>query len=394
MTEKHRRYKYWKDISKAVESLSDGLKLTFKHLKDALYKHDNRSISEQGYFDQDRGRVTLQYPKEKLPVPETARYRLHNEEEDCIVCDKCAKICPVDCIDIVGILAGKELHKASDGSSVKIHLAKFDIDMAKCMFCGLCTTVCPTECLTMTPDYDYSVYDFKDLNEGFATMTPVEILRAEQDLEARKQKKIAEKAKSTTSSKTTVRPSVQIKAGQAIDPKDDSQSKQTVSRPKIQVKPKVSVQPKSEEKPVEEVGSNKVNQVRPKIQVKPKISVKPKSEEKPVEKVGSNKVNQVRPKIQVKPKVSVKPKSEEKPVEEVGSNKVKQVRPKIQVKPKVSVKPKSEEKPVEEVGSNKVKQVKPKIQVKPRFQLSQSLRKNLWRKLGLIKSNKLNQKFR
>ena len=91
------------------------------------------------------------------PIPDVGRYRLHNEIDDCIVCDKCAKICPVDCIDIEPIKATEEIGKTSDGTPKRIYAAKFDIDMGKCCFCGLCTTVCPTECLTMTKVYDFSV---------------------------------------------------------------------------------------------------------------------------------------------------------------------------------------------------------------------------------------------
>ena len=46
--------------------------------------------------------------------------------------------------------------------------------MSKCCFCGLCTTVCPTECLTMTSEYDFSVFEVKDHNFSFANLTAEE----------------------------------------------------------------------------------------------------------------------------------------------------------------------------------------------------------------------------
>jgi ferredoxin len=92
--------------------------------------------------------------------------------DDCIVCDKCAKVCPVDCIDIEPIKATEEVGKASDGSPIRLYAAKFDIDMAKCCFCGLCTTVCPTECLTMTKTYDFSEFDIRDMNYHYANLSP------------------------------------------------------------------------------------------------------------------------------------------------------------------------------------------------------------------------------
>ena len=138
-----------------------------------------------------------------MPVPAIGRYKLHNEIDDCIVCDKCAKICPVDCIDIEPIRSVDEIGKTSDGTSKRIYVAKFDIDMAKCCFCGLCTTVCPTECLTMTDDYDFSTYDIKEHNIPFATMTPVEILKKKKELEEFNKKKEAEKAAKATATQSS-----------------------------------------------------------------------------------------------------------------------------------------------------------------------------------------------
>ena len=112
------------------------------------------SIEDADYFKQKDGVVTTLYPYESIPVPDNGRYRLHNEMEDCIVCDLCAKICPVDCIAIDPIKSTVEIGKTSDGSTRRIYAATFDIDMAKCCYCGLCTTVCPTESLTMTKAYD------------------------------------------------------------------------------------------------------------------------------------------------------------------------------------------------------------------------------------------------
>jgi NADH-quinone oxidoreductase subunit I len=94
--------------------------------------------------------------------------------DDCIVCDKCVKVCPVDCIDIEPIKATGLVGHASDGSPIRLYAAKFDIDMSKCCFCGLCTTVCPTECLTMTSEYDFSVFEVKEHNFSFANLTTEE----------------------------------------------------------------------------------------------------------------------------------------------------------------------------------------------------------------------------
>jgi formate hydrogenlyase subunit 6/NADH:ubiquinone oxidoreductase subunit I len=150
-----------------------------------------RSISDEKYFDDREGIATIQYPYEMQPVPDNGRYRLHNEIDDCIVCDKCAKICPVNCIDIVPIKATEEIGKTSDGTPKRIYAATFDIDMGKCCFCGLCTTVCPTECLTMTKVYDFSVTDIREHNFAFAEMSDEEIANKRRQLEEHQKNKAA-----------------------------------------------------------------------------------------------------------------------------------------------------------------------------------------------------------
>ena len=165
---------YFENIQSGVRTTLKGLSLTMRHLRQATRRRTPVGMSNNAYFDLQTGLVTLQYPHEQLPVPDNGRYRLHNEMDDCIVCDKCAKVCPVDCITIDPIKATEEIGKASDGSPIRLYAATFDIDMAKCCYCGLCTVVCPTECLTMEKTFDYSTYELGNLTYAFANLTPVE----------------------------------------------------------------------------------------------------------------------------------------------------------------------------------------------------------------------------
>jgi formate hydrogenlyase subunit 6/NADH:ubiquinone oxidoreductase subunit I len=184
---------YLGHLGEGISSLLSGLKLTLKHLWDARKNRKPIGVENPDYFVQDTGIVTLQYPYESIPVPDNGRYRLHNEMDDCIVCDLCAKICPVSCIDIEPIKSTEEIGKTSDGSTKRIYAAKFDIDMAKCCYCGLCTTVCPTECLTMTKTYDYSEFDIRNMVYHFTDLSP--------DKAAEKKKDYEEKQKLKTSAK-------------------------------------------------------------------------------------------------------------------------------------------------------------------------------------------------
>ena len=150
------------------------MSLTLAHLFSSHRKRKVVRVSADNYFEQLEGTNTIQYPKQQLPVPEVGRYQLDVEIDDCIVCDLCAKICPVDCIDIEAIKATEAIGQTSDGTTKRLYASKFDIDMAKCMYCGLCTIVCPTECIVMTNQYDRSVFELKDLNYEFSDMTPEE----------------------------------------------------------------------------------------------------------------------------------------------------------------------------------------------------------------------------
>jgi NADH-quinone oxidoreductase subunit I len=182
---------YLKGITEAIHSLSLGLKITFRHLLNSRKSRKTLGITDPNYFTQTEGISTIQYPHQILPVPDTGRYRLHNEIDDCIVCDKCAKICPVNCITIEPIKAVEEIGKTSDGTPKRIYAATFDINMGQCCFCGLCTTVCPTECLTMTKVYDFSVTDINEHIYAFAEMTEEEVTDKKRILETYQKNKIA-----------------------------------------------------------------------------------------------------------------------------------------------------------------------------------------------------------
>lgn len=166
------RMQYFQHIRTALRSIWQGLVTTFPHLRSG-----------------GKDAVTRQYPMEQMPVPDIGRYRLHLEADDCIVCDKCARICPVDCIDIQGFKATEDLGTTSDGTKKRLHLPVFDIDMAKCCYCGLCTTVCPTECLTMTKVFDFSETDRAEFVYHFGMLSPEDAAEKRALLDASKTSK-------------------------------------------------------------------------------------------------------------------------------------------------------------------------------------------------------------
>ncbi|MEM9339302.1 MAG: 4Fe-4S dicluster domain-containing protein [Bacteroidota bacterium] len=231
---------YFKNISNATLTTLKGLGLSLKYFFDARKKRKKEWVADSNYFERAEGTFTVQYPHEKIPVPDHGRYQLHNEIDDCIVCDKCAKICPVDCIDIEPVRATGVYGQTSDGTSLRIHAAKFDIDMSKCFYCGLCTVVCPTECLTMTDEYDFSTTNILDHNFSFSKMTEKEIAEKKSELESFQKQK---EQKSNVSSK----PVAGVKKPVIVKP---SIGKPKTGKPVLGAKKEAPVKPVLKPRPI------------------------------------------------------------------------------------------------------------------------------------------------
>jgi NADH-quinone oxidoreductase subunit I len=107
-----------------------------------------------------KGVFTVQYPEEKIPVPEEFRYIpfLIYEEKDgeieyrCTSCGICAKVCPPQCIWIVRSTNPNTGRPIPDP-------AEFYIDIDVCMNCGLCAEYCPFDAIKMDHDYEIATYD-------------------------------------------------------------------------------------------------------------------------------------------------------------------------------------------------------------------------------------------
>jgi len=119
---------YFRRVWSGISTTAKGLVVTWRHL-----------------FRQP---VTIQYPDE---VPYFSPYErgLHEFEPDhCIICELCAKACPVDCIDIRSIGKGKNAT-----------LTGFAIDYGKCLFCHLCIDPCPVDCIHMGTQFDIAAFE-------------------------------------------------------------------------------------------------------------------------------------------------------------------------------------------------------------------------------------------
>ena len=145
-----------------------------------------------------KGIFTVQYPEEKLILPEEARYipfLVYNELPDgkeevlCTSCGICAKVCPPQCIWIV---------RSNDPTTGKPipEPTEFYIDADICMNCGFCAEYCPFDAIKMDHDYelaDYErhaghVYDVKKLLKSttyYSKIHPQDWAREEADRKAK-----------------------------------------------------------------------------------------------------------------------------------------------------------------------------------------------------------------
>lgn len=99
--------------------------------------------------------MTIQYPYEKLIPSERFRGRIHFEFDKCIACEVCVRVCPIN-LPVVDWELKKNVKKKQ--------LKSYSIDFGICIFCGNCVEYCPTNCLSMTEEYELSIYDRHDLN--------------------------------------------------------------------------------------------------------------------------------------------------------------------------------------------------------------------------------------
>lgn len=107
-----------------------------------------------------RSAVTLQYPHEKRDLPGSYRgmialLRYDDDTEKCVGCDLCEAACPSRVITVIS--AEKE------GEPMKRYAKEYYMDMTRCIFCGLCIQACPVDALAMTKEYEWSVYNKRDL---------------------------------------------------------------------------------------------------------------------------------------------------------------------------------------------------------------------------------------
>ena len=184
----------------------NGLSVTLKHFLDTYLddlkwgKKRYKTIEgiEHRSSTDVKGIFTIQYPEEKLPVPEEFRYLpilLYEMDENnerkyrCTACGICAKVCPPQCIWIerdINLKTGRPSPNPK----------KFYIDVDICMNCGFCAEYCPFDSIKMDHDYEIAsyermnshIYDLEKLArpvEYYAKIRPINYAREEEARAAR-----------------------------------------------------------------------------------------------------------------------------------------------------------------------------------------------------------------
>jgi NADH-quinone oxidoreductase subunit I len=212
-----------------------------------------------GSFVSKERLTTVEYPEERLPLPEASRnfpflvYDGPDWEKGlrCVACQICEKECPPKCIYIE-----KSKDKKPDFvGKPQIYPLKFDIDISVCMSCQICVEVCPFEAIKMDNEYELATDDrFGGLlldrqqlarsNEYYHKIHPTEASQVDAKLAEEKAKAEA-KAKADAAAKAKAAAEAAAKAAAAPKAPEDGAGTPTSAATKP-VEPAPKSTPKTE----------------------------------------------------------------------------------------------------------------------------------------------------
>ena len=103
--------------------------------------------------------ITVQYPHEKVVLPERSRWAVRmkydeNGEHKCTACLACERACP-DFIIKIDVTTGEERKK---------HIDDWRYEIGACMMCGLCVDACPYDAIYMSHEYELATPTRDDLS--------------------------------------------------------------------------------------------------------------------------------------------------------------------------------------------------------------------------------------
>jgi len=109
-----------------------------------------------------RPTITVQYPEQRLELPERARWRVTQKftEDGAPKCTACL-ICERECPDYVLRIDWEQLTRSgADGAEEKYkRIHKYVYEVGACMMCGLCVESCVFDAIEMSHDYELARID-------------------------------------------------------------------------------------------------------------------------------------------------------------------------------------------------------------------------------------------
>ena len=108
-----------------------------------------------------RGPITVQYPYEKLDLPERSLWAVRPKyfadgSPKCTACMTCVRTCP-------DYILSLDVDTREDKSK---HINEFGYEVGACMMCGLCVESCPFDAIKMSHEYELATTDRAALKEN------------------------------------------------------------------------------------------------------------------------------------------------------------------------------------------------------------------------------------
>ena len=96
---------------------------------------------------------TILYPAKKATVTDRFRGMLAFDENLCVGCKLCEKVCPTDAIKI------EKLEKTDKNEETEKNRFSAVVQLDKCIFCGQCVDTCRKNALRNTSDFELACGD-------------------------------------------------------------------------------------------------------------------------------------------------------------------------------------------------------------------------------------------
>ena len=142
--------KYFSGIAHGLKTLATGMKITgyyFSHArKEIITQQYPENRDELKMFDRFRGIVEMPHDE--------------NNEHACTGCQACEVACPNGTIEILW-----ERKVDPETGKKKKTIDQFVYHFSMCTLCNLCIIACPTDAIKMGQNFEYSVFDRKQLTQ-------------------------------------------------------------------------------------------------------------------------------------------------------------------------------------------------------------------------------------